>query len=157
MFRMTSPTYRTCRLRAVRTSGHRCEAVRGGGTVPDARGMVGRGGRRGARLSPRPCDPTGGGSENRKPVPAGLLLAGPAPARACLWSPLLKRTLLALPHEGCADRTAAARDGQVRPRAKRPKKTCAKKMLVAMYIRASLHSSVFIPLNCHNALRAHAA
>ena len=103
MFRMTSPTYRTCRLRAVRTSGHRCEAVRGGGTVPDARGMVGRGGRRGARLSPRPCDPTGGGSENRKPVPAGLLLAGPAPARACLWSPLLKRTLLALPHEGCAD------------------------------------------------------
>jgi len=41
---MTSPTYRTCRLRAVRTSGHRCEAVRGGGTVPDARGMVGRGG-----------------------------------------------------------------------------------------------------------------
>jgi len=58
---MTSPTYRTCRLRAVRTSGHRCEAVRGGGTVPDARGMVGRGGRRGARLSPRPCDPTGGG------------------------------------------------------------------------------------------------
>jgi len=46
----------------------------------------------------------------RKPVPAGLLLAGPAPARACLWSPLLKRTLLAWPHEGCADRTAAARD-----------------------------------------------
>jgi hypothetical protein len=116
---MTSPTYRTCRLRAVRTSGHRCEAVRGGGTVPDARGMVGRGGPartwRGARLfTPTPCDPTGGGVKTayRKPVPAGLLLAGPAPARACLWSPLLKRTLLAWPHEGCADRTAAARDGQ---------------------------------------------
>ena len=69
MFRMTSPTYRTCRLRAVRTSGHRCEAVRGGGTVPDARGMVGRGGRRGARLSPRPrpCDPTGGGVKTANP------------------------------------------------------------------------------------------
>ena len=53
MFRMASPTYRTCRLRAVRTSGHRFEAVRGGGTVPDARGMVGRGGSaRGAAFTP---------------------------------------------------------------------------------------------------------
>jgi hypothetical protein len=70
---------------------------------------AGAGRARGAAFTPTPCDPTGGGVKTayRKPVPAGLLLAGPAPARACLWSPLLKRTLLAWPHEGCADRTAA--------------------------------------------------
>lgn len=65
---MTSPTYRTCRLRAVRTSGQRCEAVRGGGTVPDARGMVGRGGTGAGRgFHPDPVRSDGGWSENRIP------------------------------------------------------------------------------------------
>ena len=118
---MTSPTYRTCRLRAVRTSGHRCEAVRGGGTVPDARGMVGRGGRRGARLSPRPCercDPTGrhgGWSENRIPqtrscwLTAGWTCACPS----LLVEPLVKAHASGLAARGlCRPHSSSPGDGQ---------------------------------------------
>jgi hypothetical protein len=162
---MTSPTYRTCRLRAVRTSGHRCEAVRGGGTVPDARGMVGRGGTGAGRgFHPDPVRSDGGWSENRIPQTRSCwLTAGWTCACPSLpVEPLVKAHASGLAARGlCRPHSSspgwAGRLPQVRPRAKRPKKTCAKKMLVAMYIRASLHSSVFIPLNCHNALRAHAA
>ena len=166
---MTSPTYvrdhGRVRLRAVRTSGHRCEAVRGGGTVPDARGMVGRGGRRGARLSPRrPAIRRGRWSENRIPQTRSCwLTAGWTCACPSLpVEPLVKAHASGLAARGlCRPHSSspgwAGRLPQVRPRAKRPKKTCAKKMLVDMYIRANLQPSVFIPLNCHNALRAHAA
>ena len=139
MTHVTSPPI-GCRL----TTGLRSPVCRCG---------VVHGADRAAFRGPRPCDPPGGGVKTATRscwLTAGWTCACPS----LPVEPLVKAQAFWLGRTSCA--TAAARDGQG-AKSKAAKGTCAKNMLVSMYIRANLQSSVFIPLNCHKALRAHAA